>query len=154
MILHTFKVYTASFPPATTSAVVKWAKDRVDSFNASLQRQLSSIPRDQAEFTECARIVTARAGMLAEVGVDFTSLVAKSLDGENPEATISSKEETQLGGAKYEDQRPKVSRNKSHGGSRSRERERRGTKDRERDKHAERGASREGSKERRHRAPR
>lgn len=139
MILHSFKVYSSAFPPTTTSAVVKWAKDRVDNFNASLRRQMLPVARNSELWTQCANIVTSRAAVLAEVGVDFTSLVARGLEGEDE--GVAGLEEVKT------EEKPRMPRKKSVGSaSRSRERERRRDKDRDRD--SEKGVSREASVER------
>lgn len=81
MILHTLRVYNASFPPASASACIKWAKERVEEFNASLGRQLSSVERGSELWNECMGIVHEYAGMLGEVGVDFKGIVGRDLTG-------------------------------------------------------------------------
>jgi len=73
-------VYNASFPPASASAAIKWAKERVEEFNASLERQLSSVERGSQLWNECLQIVHGYANMLGEVGVDFNGIVAKGLE--------------------------------------------------------------------------
>lgn len=59
---------------------MKWAKERVDEFNESLERQLSSVERGSPLWNECLEIVRTHAGVLGEVAVDFTGLVARGLD--------------------------------------------------------------------------
>lgn len=80
MLVHTFRTFSASFPSASGSAVVKWAKERVDEFNEHLQRQLSSVGRDTELWTECIKTVKQQADVLHEVGVDFKGLVARGLE--------------------------------------------------------------------------
>ena len=59
---------------------MKWAKERVDEFNASLERQLSGIERGSEVWDECLTLVREQAQVLGEVGVDFKGLVAKGLE--------------------------------------------------------------------------
>jgi len=82
LLLHTFRTFTGSFPSASGSAVVKWAKERVDEFNEALKRQLSSVEKGTELWTECLKTVKDKAGVLSEVGVDFSGLVAKGLEDE------------------------------------------------------------------------
>ncbi|GAB7355089.1 hypothetical protein MBLNU459_g5673t3 [Dothideomycetes sp. NU459] len=81
LILHTFRTFSSSFPPASSSAVVKWAKERIDEFNESLDRQLSSVEPGSALQIECIDIVKQQSQVLSEVGVDFSDLVARGLLG-------------------------------------------------------------------------
>jgi len=85
LILHTFRTFSASFPPHYSSAVVKWAAQRVDEFNEQLERQLSSVERGTPLWNQCVEIVVSQSEVLAEVGVDFRGIVAKGLvvDGGN-----------------------------------------------------------------------
>jgi hypothetical protein len=80
MMVHTFRSFTASFPSVSGSAVVKWAKERVDEFNAALQRHLSSVEWGSEVWEECVRVVREQTQVLGEVGVDFSGLVAQGLD--------------------------------------------------------------------------
>ena len=82
LLLHTFRTFSSSFPPAAGSAVVKWAKERVDEFNGILERQLSSVERESELWRECVEVVKKRAHVLTEVGVDFRGLVARNLSGD------------------------------------------------------------------------
>ena len=79
LLLRTFRTFSGSFPPASGSAVVKWAKERVDEFNAVLERQLGSVDRGSDLWRECVEVVRGQAGVLGEVGVDFKALVARGL---------------------------------------------------------------------------
>lgn len=79
LILHTFRTFAASFPPSSSSSVVKWAKERIDEFNESLERQLSSVERDSPLWKECIDVVKHQSEVLREVGVDFSGLVAQGL---------------------------------------------------------------------------
>ena len=81
LLLHTFRIFSASFPPSSGSSVVKWAKERVDEFNGMLGRQLSSVDKGTELWDECVSVVNERAAVLAEVGVDFRGLVGKGLEG-------------------------------------------------------------------------
>lgn len=59
------------------SACVKWAKEHVDAFNVLLERQLSSVEKSSQVWQECMDQALAHAGMLTEVGLDFTELVGR-----------------------------------------------------------------------------
>ncbi|KAI6984108.1 hypothetical protein D0859_14382 [Hortaea werneckii] len=80
LLLHTFRTFSGSFPTASGSAVVKWAKERVDEFNEALERQLSSVERDGDFWNDCLHIAKEQAQVLSEVGVDFTSLVGRGFE--------------------------------------------------------------------------
>lgn len=82
LLLHTFRTFSGSFLPASGSAVVKWAKERIDEFNGVLERQLSSVDRESALWAECVEVVKRQAVVLAEVSVDFRGLVARNLSGD------------------------------------------------------------------------
>ena len=82
LLLQTIKTFSASFPPASGSAVVKWAKERVEEFNAVLERQLSSVDRGSDLWKECLDVVKKQAAVLSGVGVDFRGLVARNLSGD------------------------------------------------------------------------
>jgi hypothetical protein len=62
--------------------VVKWAKERVEEFNAVLERQLSSVERGSDLWKECLDVVKKQAAVLSGVGVDFRGLVARNLSGD------------------------------------------------------------------------
>lgn len=59
--------------------MVKWAKERIDEFNQSLERQLSSVERGSQLWTDCIHVVQEQAAVLNEVGVDFSGLIARGL---------------------------------------------------------------------------
>ncbi|KAL4782126.1 Cullin repeat-like-containing domain protein [Aspergillus varians] len=80
LIKNTISIYQQCFPPAMTSACIKWAKQHLDEFNALLTRQLSSVHRGTTVWQKCLDVVHEQAGILTEVGVDFTDLVAKGLE--------------------------------------------------------------------------
>lgn len=80
LLLHTFRTFNQSFPATSGSAVVKWAKERVDEFNGALQRQLSGIDRASDVWTSCIETVREQAALLTEVGVDFRGQVARGLE--------------------------------------------------------------------------
>ncbi|KAF1347788.1 hypothetical protein BDV97DRAFT_298472 [Delphinella strobiligena] len=79
IILNTFRTFSSSFPPASASAVVKWAKERIDDFNESLERQLSSVERGSPLWNDCIDVVQHQSEVLREVAVDFSGLIAKGL---------------------------------------------------------------------------
>ncbi|KAL2827528.1 Cullin repeat-like-containing domain protein [Aspergillus cavernicola] len=80
LIKNTVSIYQQCFPSVMTSACIKWAKHHLDGFNALLMRQLSSVQRGTTVWQKCIDIVHDQAGLLAEVGIDFSDLVAKGLD--------------------------------------------------------------------------
>lgn len=57
------------------SACVKWAKEEVDAFNATLARQLSGVEEGGEVWTRCLAQAKEHGNMLCEVGLDFRSLV-------------------------------------------------------------------------------
>lgn len=69
--------FQACFSPLMMSACVKWAKEQVDAFNTLLARQLSSTERGGQVWTECMNQAKEHAKMLAEVGLDFKSLIGR-----------------------------------------------------------------------------
>ncbi|KAI5301393.1 exocyst complex component exo84 [Ascosphaera pollenicola] len=79
LIKNTIATYQQCFPPPSTSAVIKWAKDRVDEFNTILSRQLSSLEKDGVVWNACVDIVMEQCAILNRVGVDFTELVERAL---------------------------------------------------------------------------
>jgi len=80
MLVHTFRTFSASFPSTSGSAAVKWAKERVDEFNGTLQRHLSSVEWGSDLWEDCVSVVREQSLVLSEVGVDFKGLVAQGLD--------------------------------------------------------------------------
>ncbi|KAL4928654.1 exocyst subunit EXO84 [Aspergillus undulatus] len=80
LIKNTVSTYQQCFPSVMTSACIKWAKHHLDGFNALLTRQLSSVQRGTIVWQKCIDIVHEQAGILNEVGVDFTDLVARGLE--------------------------------------------------------------------------
>lgn len=84
LLLHTFRTFTQSFPAGNGSAVVRWAKERVDEFNGALERQLSSVDRSSDVWAVCIQTVKEQAVVLSEVGVDFTVLAARGLAEQRP----------------------------------------------------------------------
>lgn len=79
IILHTLRTFSSSFLPTSSSAVVKWAKERIDEFNESLSRQLSSVEKGSSLWNECIDVVREQAAVLGEAGVDFSGLIAQGL---------------------------------------------------------------------------
>ncbi|GES62113.1 exocyst complex component EXO84 [Aspergillus terreus] len=80
LIKNTISIYRDCFPTVMTSACIKWAKHHLDGFNALLTRQLSSVQRGTTVWQKCIDIVHEQAGLLNEVDVDFTDLVARGLE--------------------------------------------------------------------------
>lgn len=78
--------YQTCFPPLLTSAVVKWAKEHVDAFNAILARQLSSVEKGSEVWEQCVEQAKAHAGMLMEVGLDFREQVGRGVSDDDETA--------------------------------------------------------------------
>ncbi|KAK3111888.1 exocyst complex component exo84 [Teratosphaeriaceae sp. CCFEE 6253] len=82
LLLHTFRTFGQAFPAGSASAVVKWATERVEEFNATLARQLESVERGGEVWRECEGVVREQAECLKEVGVDFGGLVGRGVFGD------------------------------------------------------------------------
>ncbi|KAF2482995.1 hypothetical protein BDY17DRAFT_323761 [Neohortaea acidophila] len=82
LILHTLRTFSASFPASSGSSGVKWAKERVEEFNAGLERAISGVERGSELWETCLQVVRERAEVLREVSVDFRTLIGKNLVGE------------------------------------------------------------------------
>ncbi|KAG5291408.1 exocyst complex component exo84 [Histoplasma ohiense] len=79
LIKNTIGIYQHCFQAPMTSACIKWAKEQLDSFNAILVRQLSSVEPESSVWQGCMETVHEHAALLLEVGVDFKDLVGKGL---------------------------------------------------------------------------
>ena len=69
------------------SACVKWAKEEVDAFIATLARQLSGTEEGGEVWTQCMSRGKEHGSMLSEVGLDFRSLVGKDVKNTNGAGT-------------------------------------------------------------------
>ncbi|TAQ87561.1 hypothetical protein B7494_g4137 [Chlorociboria aeruginascens] len=85
IIRNTVSTFQTCFPPLLMSACVKWAKEQVDAFNLILTRQLSSTEQEGQRWTECVNQAKEHAHMLAEVGLDFKSLIGRDISSSNGE---------------------------------------------------------------------
>lgn len=81
LIHNTVQCFQSCFPPPMMSTCVKWAKEQVEAFNVILARQLSSTEPGGPEWTKCMDQAKEHAKKLSEVGLDFTSLVGKGVEG-------------------------------------------------------------------------
>ncbi|RMJ25929.1 hypothetical protein PHISP_03184 [Aspergillus sp. HF37] len=94
LIKNTISIYQQCFPAVMSSACIKWAKHHLDDFNSLLTRQLGSVQRGTSVWHKCMDIVREYAGLLTQVGVDFTDLVARGLEeGEEGEKPMTRSEE-------------------------------------------------------------
>ncbi|KAL5114819.1 exocyst complex component exo84 [Pleosporales sp. CAS-2024a] len=85
VIKNTVDMFQKCFPQQLMSACVKWAKEHVDQFNILLKRQLSSVDEDGNLWKECMSLAQEHAGMLNEVGLDFSELVGSGVrEGDRP----------------------------------------------------------------------
>ncbi|KAG9203964.1 exocyst complex component exo84 [Epicoccum nigrum] len=87
LIKNTVSTFQTCFPQPLMSACVKWAKEHVDRFNVILRRQLSSVERDGDTWNRCLQLAQEHAGMLREVGLDFSELVRGEGVGEEEAAS-------------------------------------------------------------------
>jgi hypothetical protein len=87
LLLHSFRTFSASFPATSGSAVVRWAKSRVDEFCERVRRQLSSVERGGEVWEACLKIVREEAEVLIEVGVDFSGVVVRGLENDASDVT-------------------------------------------------------------------
>jgi hypothetical protein len=81
IIKNTVAIYQACFAPLMMSACIKWATEHLETFNALLIRQLSSVERGGKVWRECMDVVWGHEReMLGEVGLDFREVVGRGLD--------------------------------------------------------------------------
>ncbi|KAF2228448.1 hypothetical protein EV356DRAFT_538087 [Viridothelium virens] len=89
LLANTLSIFSTAFPPATTSAAVVWAKQHVEEFNEVLARQLSSVERDSETWKDVMSNVKKQAGILSQVGLEFSDLVGKGVEeGVNDDAAV------------------------------------------------------------------
>lgn len=82
LMKNTVAVYQQCFPTIMMSAVVVWAKERLDDFNGVLKRGLESVEVGGLVEKECLEVARGHAGMMGEVGLEFTHLVGVGLGDE------------------------------------------------------------------------
>lgn len=82
IIKNTVSTFQTCFPQPLMSACVKWAKEHVDHFNERLKRQLSSVEKEGETWNQCLDLAQEHAGMLREVGLDFSELVGSGVGEE------------------------------------------------------------------------
>lgn len=58
-----------------SSACVKWCHERLEEFNESLGRQLSSVQVGSPTWRDCMERARDHASMMSEVGLEFRGLV-------------------------------------------------------------------------------
>ena len=81
IIRNTVLIYQACFAPLMMSACIKWATGHLETFNALLIRQLSSVERGGNVWRECMDVVWAHEReMLGGVGLDFKDVVGRTLE--------------------------------------------------------------------------
>jgi len=81
LITNTVRIHQAAFAPTLSSACIKWAKAHVDELDATLARQTGRLDPKSEERRACVQGVKEHAGLLAEVGIDFGSLVGRGVMG-------------------------------------------------------------------------
>ena len=80
MIKNTAGIFQACFAPVMMSACVKWAKEHLESLNALLVRQLSSVEKGGKMWRDCMDVVWREEGKLGEVGLDFREVIGRNLE--------------------------------------------------------------------------
>ncbi|GFP53412.1 exocyst complex component EXO84 [Trichoderma asperellum] len=90
LIHNTVLCFQSCFPPPMMSTCVKWAKEQVEAFNVILARQLSSTERGGQVWTQCMDQAREHAKKLSDVGLDFSSLVGKGVDGPPASSSVES----------------------------------------------------------------
>ena len=81
IVKNTVVIYQACFAPLMMSACIKWATEHLETFNALLIRQLSSVERGGKVWRDCMDVVWGHEReMLGEVGLDFREVVGRGLD--------------------------------------------------------------------------
>ena len=97
LIKNTVSTFQTCFPQPLMSACVKWAKEHVDHFNVILRRQLSSVEKEGEVWRSCLKQAQEHAGMLREVGLDFSELVGSGVAEEEGGGEVLSREPVGLG---------------------------------------------------------
>jgi exocyst complex component 8 len=81
IIKNTVVIYQACFAPLMMSACIKWTTEHLETFNALLIRQLSSVEKGGKVWRDCMDVVLGHEReMLSEVGLDFREVVGRGLD--------------------------------------------------------------------------
>jgi hypothetical protein len=81
IVKNTVVIYQACFAPVMMSACIKWTTEHLETFNALLTRQLSSVERGGKVWRDCMDVVWGHEReMLGEVGLDFREVVGRGLD--------------------------------------------------------------------------
>ena len=89
IIKNTVLIYQACFAPLMMSACVKWVKGHLETFNALLVRQLSSVERGGNVWRECMAVVwTHEREMLGEVGLDFREVIGSGLEVRDVDVSV------------------------------------------------------------------
>ncbi|KAJ4990293.1 exocyst complex component [Stagonosporopsis vannaccii] len=97
IIKNTVSTFQTCFPQPLMSACVKWAKEHVDHFNVILKRQLSSVEKNGETWNQCLDLAQEHAGMLREVGLDFSELVGSGVGETDGLKELHSREPVGLG---------------------------------------------------------
>jgi exocyst complex component 8 len=81
IIKNTVVIYQACFAPLMMSACIKWTTEHLETFNALLIRQLSSVEKGGKVWRDCMDVMLGHEReMLGEVGLDFREVVGRGLD--------------------------------------------------------------------------
>lgn len=74
LIKNTVEIYNSCFEYRLASALVKWAKDRVEDYMELFDRQLEAIGEESKVFEDCMEITRLHSTMLVDCGLDFKEL--------------------------------------------------------------------------------
>src|SRR5690606_14093551 len=71
LIKNSVEVFNSCFEYRLSSALVQWAKARIEEFADLLERQLDGVDRKNRAYRDCMDVVKGHSAMLVEVGLDF-----------------------------------------------------------------------------------
>lgn len=74
LIKNTVEIYNSCFEYRLASALVKWAKDRVEDYMELFDRQLEAVAEENKVFEDCMEITRQHSAMLVDCGLDFKEL--------------------------------------------------------------------------------
>lgn len=79
LIKNTVEIYNSCFEYRLASALVRWAKDRVEEYMLLFDRQLETAGEEAKVFEDCMEITRLHSTMLVDCGLDFKELKDPSL---------------------------------------------------------------------------
>ncbi|KAH0615106.1 uncharacterized protein H6S33_000742 [Morchella sextelata] len=98
LIKNTVEIYNSCFEYRLASALVKWAKDRVEDYMELFDRQLEAVAEENKVFEDCMEITRQHSAMLVDCGLDFKELKDPTLRAKRvAEAAAAAAESAGLG---------------------------------------------------------